>query len=75
VGNHILRGNFDDLYAQVNSHHLLDEGNQQNQTGAFYALELAKSEDHRALVLSQNSNGCHYYDQATDHDDGKDERH
>ena len=51
AGDHVLARYFDDLDAQIDAHHLLDEGNQQHEAGAFDFLKAAKREDHGALVF------------------------
>jgi hypothetical protein len=53
AGDDVLGGNFDDLDAQIDPDHLLDERNQQDEARSLYRLEAAQGEDDGSFVLPQ----------------------
>ena len=69
MGDDVLAGDFNDLNAQVHPHHLLNEGEQQDEARALDPLKAAQGEDDGAFVFAQDADGG---DQADD-DGEKDE--
>jgi hypothetical protein len=69
VRDDVLTGDFNDLNAQVDPRHFLDEGRQQNEARSLNPLEAAQGEDDTPFVFSQDAHGG---DQADDGDE-KDE--
>ena len=59
---------FDDLDAQIHSHHFLDEGNQQHKAGPFGLLEASESKDQRSLVFAQDPHASPNQDEGQDQD-------
>ena len=67
--NHVLRRNFIDGDPQIDAHHLLHEGHQQKQAGAFRPSIAAEGEDDAALVFAQDADGSIDEDQGQYGDD------
>src|SRR4029077_18545029 len=56
--DHVLRGHVHDDGAQVDAHHLLDAGDDQDQTGPLDLPEAAEHEHDGALVFAQDTKGA-----------------
>ena len=54
TGNHILAGHIHYDGTQIDTHHLLDQGNHDNQPRTLDLPETAQHENNTALVLTQN---------------------
>ena len=52
--DHVLARYFDNLDAQIHSHHFLDKGDQQHKAGTFNLLKTPESEDHGSLIFTQD---------------------
>ena len=53
-GDHVLAGDIQSDHPKVNSHNLLDTGNDDDQSRAFHALEPTQKKDHATLVFRQD---------------------
>ena len=69
AGDHVLRRNFIDDNAQIDTHHLLNERHQQKEAGAFRPRVTAECEYDATLVFAQYADGCIDEEQAYYHDD------
>ncbi len=69
AGDHVLGRDLDDPDAQVDPHHFLEEGRQQDQAGAPYPLEASQGEDHAPLIFAQDPDRRSGDDDGDEHDD------
>ena len=69
--NYVLARNVDDLGAQVDTNHLLDDRNKQDQSGPFHSRETAQREHHGALILTQYFDACHSKSEQCEAEDRK----
>jgi len=58
TGDHILLRHIHGDHPQINPHHLLDTGDNDNQARTLHLPEAAQQENHAALVFAQNANGA-----------------
>src|SRR5271166_1010358 len=74
VRDHVLGRYLDDLDAQVDPHHFLDEGDQQHKARSFDPLKAPQGKDHRSLIFAQDLHARRYHNEGHDQggrDDGQ----
>src|SRR5205085_6461255 len=65
AGDHVLRRHVQHHDAQIHFHHLLHEGNQEEQSRSFHRPEAPQLKHHAALVFAQDADRPHHHQ----HDD------
>src|ERR1017187_1038597 len=68
AGHDFLLGNVNGHDAQIHPHHFVYDGNKENQSRPFRALQFAEPENDTAFVFAQNPHGLGQHDDRQDHD-------